>query len=180
MNAQELLEKGSGTTQEALEIFDNLPPVDLEFMKGRWHGGEVYTGHPMEGLLDYSGWYGKLFQSPEEVHPLLFYARKKTRLYAINPQLVPLSPKLPKIKALGWVMALIRPVVKTRKFRARMRMVTYRGKHTGAMVYDHRAIIDVFAKVDEDTMLGIMDLKGDNRPYVFYLRRDDSIFKIKY
>ena len=51
-------------------------------------------------------------------------------------------------------------------------MTTYRGKPTATMVYDNLPINDVFHKVDEDTVLGIMDLKGMKQPFFFVLRRE--------
>ena len=40
------------------------------------------------------------------------------------------------------------------------------------MVYDNLPINDVFRKVDEDTVLGVMDLKGMKKPFFFVLRRE--------
>ena len=39
--------------------------------------------------------------------------------------------------------------------------------------YDNLPINDVFRKVDDNTVLGIMDLKGMKQPFFFVLRRDD-------
>ncbi|MEN0004129.1 MAG: DUF4334 domain-containing protein [Bacteroidota bacterium] len=161
------------TTEEALQLFDTSEPVNLEFMKGQWKGYEIKTGHFIEGLLESTGWYGKLFIDEENVHPLLF-PKNQTQLYSANPFLLPLRLNVPRTPLLATVMKLLRPLVQTKKAKARMRLVKYRGKLTGAMVYDHKAIIDVFAKVDDQTMLGVMDLKGDNQPYFFILERDVS------
>jgi hypothetical protein len=171
-----ILQKKKATVEEALRLFDASPSVSLEFMKGRWKGYEISTGHPIDGLLEASGWYGKLFVNAEEVHPLLFLTLNKSALYAVNPMLIPLNINFPKWKILKSVMALLRPVLNTKKAKARMRMVSYRGKLTGAMVYDHKAIIDVFAKIDERTMLGVMDRKGESQPYIFVLERDDTAY----
>ena len=35
----------------------------------------------------------------------------------------------------------------------------YRGKASASMIYDQKPIIDIFRKIDEDTMLGVMDIK---------------------
>ena len=66
------LENGGYSTEQALTFFDELEEVDLEFMIGRWQGAEFPTNHPMDGLLEASGWYGKEFVDAEFVHPLLF------------------------------------------------------------------------------------------------------------
>ncbi|WP_340373619.1 DUF4334 domain-containing protein [Peribacillus sp. FSL E2-0218] len=41
------------------------------------------------------------------------------------------------------------------------------------MVYDQKSIIDLFRKVDEDTLLGVMDIKDffPDKSYFFVLRR---------
>lgn len=180
ITTDKFLQERKAKLEEAMELFDELEPVDLEFMLGRWKGSEINTGHPMDGLLELTGWYGKLFKSPEEVHPLLFYANNKTQLFSANPGLMPLklSMKLPKSKALGSLIGILRPIFQTKKARARMRMVEYRGKFTGAMVYDQKAIIDVFVKIDENTMLGAMDLKGDPQTYFFLLERDFTEYEL--
>ena len=55
--------------QRALELFDSLEPVDIEFMAGRWQGDGYPTDHPLDGLLEVFHWYGKHFESSEDVHP---------------------------------------------------------------------------------------------------------------
>jgi hypothetical protein len=67
---------------------------------------------------------------------------------------------------------MLRPVLRTRAPRARLRDVEFRGKVSAAMIYDHRPIIDVFRLVDDETLLGVMDLRGMADPYFFILRRD--------
>ena len=47
------------TTVDALAIFDAAPAVEPDFMIGTWHGAEMPTGHPLDGLLAASGWWGK-------------------------------------------------------------------------------------------------------------------------
>ncbi len=179
MTTKDLLEKREATTEEGLAIFDQLEPATLDFMLGRWKGYELKTGHYMEGLLECSGWYGKLFENEESVHPLLISSLNKKRLYAINPLLIPLGINFPKIKALRVVLALLKPILKTKKGKARMRMIDYRGKVTGTMAYDQKAIFDHFAKIDENTMLGVMDLKGSEKPYFFVLERDADHYKLE-
>lgn len=49
----------------------------------------------------------------------------------------------------------------------------YRGKASASMIYDQKPIIDIFRKIDEDTMLGVMDIKNfpSEKSYFFYLKR---------
>ena len=55
---------------------------------------------------------------------------------------------------------------------ARLRLVSYRGKETTTMIYDSLPINDVFRKVDDQTVLGLMDLKGMECPFFFVLQRE--------
>ncbi|MGK7955517.1 MAG: GXWXG domain-containing protein, partial [Crocosphaera sp.] len=52
---------GQTTTEKALQLFDALDTVNLDFMLGRWQGSGLHTNHPMDGFLEISSWYGKEF-----------------------------------------------------------------------------------------------------------------------
>ena len=71
-SCQSILKAGQTTTERALQLFDALEPVSLDFMLGVWQGSGLETNHPMDGLLEASNWYGKEFVDTENVHPLLF------------------------------------------------------------------------------------------------------------
>ena len=43
------------------------------------------------------------------------------------------------------------------------------------MIYDQLPVNDVFRRLDDDTVLGAMDLRGSATPYFFVLTRDDSL-----
>lgn len=168
-----MLQKGA-TQDEAFAFFDQLETVNANEMWGLWKGEEIRTGHPFEGILQASGWYGKDFINEEEVHPLMM-EKGNRELYTINPAFIPLQlpfDKIPK-KLIALTMKLIRPLVKTKKSAARLRMIEYRRKVTAAMVYDKKGIIDIFRKVDDNTLLGIMDIKQfqSDKSYFFLLRR---------
>src|SRR5918994_7397246 len=75
------------TTVDALAIFDAAPAVEPDFMVGTWHGAELPTGHPLDGLLADSGWWGKQFVDTDTVHPLLFPKDGGNALWALNPVL---------------------------------------------------------------------------------------------
>jgi len=158
----------------AAEFFDSLPPIGVPEMIGRWRGSEVPSGHPMDGLLAVSGWYGKEFVDADHVHPLLF--GEPGRLYAVNPKVMPivtlnrLGERFPRWLPPGGQSAF--RGLRTRKHRARLRPVEYRGVVSTAMVYDDLPIIDNFRKLDEDTLFGAMDLRGSDAPYFFLLQRD--------
>ena len=171
---EDILKDRKTASEEALDIFDHLDAVPVDFMIGRWKGFEIKSDHRMDGLLEVAGWYGKLFRSPEEVHPLLFYTRNKIALYAVNPRIVPMHISLPKPYVAGILMKLLKPFLQTKKSAARLRIIEYRGRATATMCYDEKAILDHFARIDDNRVMGVMDLKGVPEPYIFMLERDDD------
>lgn len=178
MLLQEVLPNVPTTTDEALEIFDAAEAIDPAFMIGTWHGDEVPTGHPMDGLLAASGWWGKRFVDAETVHPLLFPTKDNTGLWALNPALafggLGVTSKLPLSLPVSRVIAALRPVLQTRSAKARLRTTRYRGTDTATMIYDQLPINDVFRKLSDVAVIGAMDLRG-SQPYFFVLRRDNSL-----
>ena len=176
MSIIERLNAASATTHEALDIFDALAPVELDFMTGYWKGEGFRTHHPMDGLLEAYHWYGKRFENPEDVHPLVFSTRRGG-VACVNP--VFMGPFLsladnmlmPRLPAAGRLFQLVMPLFTTSKSRARLRMPAYRGKLSATMIYDQLPINDVFRQVDENTVFGIMDRKGMKVPFFFILRR---------
>lgn len=171
----EALQQGAVTTAQALELFDSLDGVDVDFMRGRWRGADFPTGHPMDGLLHRYGWYGKEFVDADHVHPLVFNGVGGRR-YTVNPSLMPIGLVHLVPDALnsvaGRIFPWLKPVFGTRQTAARLRLTSYRGKVSAAMIYDRKPIQDVFRRVDDHTVLGVMDLKGMSQPYFFVLRRD--------
>ncbi|HWU31890.1 MAG TPA: DUF4334 domain-containing protein [Marmoricola sp.] len=162
------------STEEALALFDALPALRAEDVTGRWRGWEIATGHPLDGLLGPTGWYGKQFDDVDHVHPLLFTAADG-EIYSADPKRMPLglAAKLPDsvIAKAAPVAARMKPLVRTNDHAARLRNIEHRGVMTAAMIYDDLAIIDVFRSVDANTLLGIMDYRVHPAPYFFVLER---------
>lgn len=161
--------------EDVLAFVDALPAVRVAELSGAWRGYEIATGNPLDGLLGRFGWFGKRFDGPDEVHPLLF-RDGRGGVVAVNPALAPLAlvvriaPMLRNPLAAG-LFRLVLPLVRTRWPRARLRVVEYRGVASAAMLYDALPVYDAFRKVDEDTVVGLMDMRGLDRPFVFVLRR---------
>lgn len=122
-------------------LFDALPEVPEAFMLGEWDGGVFNTGHPGEGQLEALRWIGKTFRDRNDVDPIVSRGPDGGRV--ANPILGPAS----------------------------LRRVEYRGVVTATMCYDKQPVFDHFRKVDERSVLGVMDRKGDPMPLYFYLRR---------
>ncbi|MDJ0648280.1 MAG: DUF4334 domain-containing protein [Xenococcaceae cyanobacterium MO_188.B19] len=173
-SCQSIIKTGKTTTEQALKLFDALEPVNLEFMLGCWQGSGIHTDHSMDGFLEASNWYGKEFISTEKVHPLLFLDSKgKIFKVAPNPTAMDWVLKLPILKKnyLKPLLTLANSLLKTEKSQARLRMMEYRGKISATMIYDYLPINDSFRKVDENTVLGIMDYKNSPQPFFFVLKR---------
>lgn len=180
MNVSTALTAGSVTTAQALAIFDNLETTEANFMLGSWQGAGFPTDHPMDGLLEAYNWYGKHFVDSEQVHPLVCNALGGKKV-CLNPvYMLPLvgpmgRGSLPKSKLLASLLALVLPLFGSKKGRARLRMTEYRGKSSATMVYDNLPINDVFRKVDDNTLLGVMDFKNTDQPFFFILRREQRV-----
>lgn len=139
---QTFLEAGGPLSAAALlDTYDTLASVDLAFMLGDWDGGVLATGHDGERQMALIGWVGKRFHDRDNVDPIICERPGEGRV--VNP-------------ILG---------------AARLRMVEYRDCVTATMIYDKHPICDHFRKIDNDSVMGIMDRKGDQAPLFFYLRR---------
>ncbi|MGF1490192.1 MAG: DUF4334 domain-containing protein [Prochloraceae cyanobacterium] len=171
---QSILNDKKTTTEKALELFDNLEPVNLDFMWGRWKGEGINTDHPMDGFLENSNWYGKEFVNADNVHPLLF-SNSQGNIFKVapNPTAMQQILKLPilKNKSLKPLLILTNSLLKTKTSQARLRMMEYRGKVSATMIYDYLPINDSFRKIDENNVFGIMDYKNIQQPFFFILRR---------
>ncbi len=176
-SCESILKTGQTTTEKALQLFDSLEPVNLDFMFGRWQGQGLDTDHPMDGFLEASNWYGKEFIDVDNVHPLLFSDTQGNIFKVVpNPTAMRWVLKLPilKNKSLKPLLMLTNSLLKTKTSQARLRMMEYRGKVSATMIYDHLPINDSFRKVDENMVLGIMDYKNSPQPFFFILKRSSQ------
>jgi hypothetical protein len=132
-------------------------------------------------MLAASGWWGKAFLDSEAVHPLLFRTGDGAALWALNPALafggLGLATKIPTLKRQNFAGAIkaLRPALQARGPKARLRTTRFRDVDTATMIYDQLPINDVFRQIDDETVLGAMDLRGIRAPYFFVLRRDESL-----
>ncbi|ASK31865.1 hypothetical protein CEY12_17905 [Chryseobacterium sp. T16E-39] len=169
---EEILENGATSSEKAILFFDELPAVSIDFMLGRWKGEELFTEHPMDGQLKSTGWYGKVFEDAESVGPLLFYTdRDHKETFMVNPISI-MNENQEQYRKEGVFLGDFREQLETKEFKARLRMLEHRGVISATMIYDEAPINDIFRKIDENTVLGVMDLKYVPQPYFFLLRRD--------
>ena len=170
---QQWVEQG-WTAEAGLAFFDSLAAVRPDDMTGQWGGAELPSGHPLDGLLAGYGWYGKRFTDRERVDPLLFMDSGAVR--AVNPARLPLGlalalPRIARTSAAQGLFRLLLPALATDRPGARLRSMEHRGVITAAMIYDAQPIIDHFRRVDEDRLLGLMDLRLTPAPFFFLLTR---------
>ncbi|MYR05012.1 DUF4334 domain-containing protein [Gordonia sp. SID5947] len=127
-------------------VWAALDTVRPEEMFGAWKGDEFTTGHPVNGMLGKAGWFGKTFTSRSDVQPLIC-RNDDGDLFS--------NTELGKGEASLW-------------------SVEFRGEVTASMVYDGQAVIDHFKRVDDNTVMGIMNGKAaviDGRHLYFLLER---------
>ncbi len=133
-----IADKKAYTTEEIMPLYEQLDPIDIDFMLGQWKGGKFDAGK----MPDPINWYGKRFNSRNNAEPLL--ARKPDgEIYSFSK----------------WGMA-------------QLRMVEYKGKVSATLIYDLKPIMDYFRKVDENTLIGLGDFKG-NLTFFFHLTREE-------
>jgi hypothetical protein len=179
----EAVTAGRVSPAEALEIFDSLEPVDVYFMLGAWQGSSFPTNHPLDGALEVYGWHGKRFDSTEQVHPLVFNTPQGGTT-SVNPLWAwPLVGWLdrwpvPKTEAMGRVFQACLFLFSTDQSAARLRSTHFRGRASATMIYDHLPIQDIFRRVDDRTVLGLMDLNGGKSPFFFVLRREQQAMSL--
>ncbi|HWJ81294.1 MAG TPA: DUF4334 domain-containing protein [Nocardioides sp.] len=113
-------------------------------------GGDFATGHVASKVLGKVRWHGKRFDSPLEAVPLVC-RDEQGGLYSNQ-------------EAAGGGEASLWPV-------------EFRGETTATMVYDRMPVLDHFKKVDDATLMGIMNGKlagtfGIEDLYYFWLERE--------
>lgn len=158
----------------ALALFDDLDPVSIEEMLGSWRGTDVETGHRLDGLLESYGWWGKRFDGPEEAYPLVFedaHGRFDVDPAGVPPALVLRSSPLLHQRQLAAPARRLLRLRRTTRPKGRLRMVEHRDVVTATLVYDALPVVDHFREVDADTLLGVMDARGIDEPFVFLLSR---------
>ncbi|MGA8258489.1 MAG: DUF4334 domain-containing protein [Nocardioides sp.] len=131
-------------------LWADLQTVSVEEILGPWRGGDFDTGHLASTVLEQVNWHGKRFDGPLDATPMLCRG-DDGELYS-------------NLKAGGGGEASLWPV-------------EFRGEVTATMVYDRMPVFDHFKKVDDSTLMGIMNGKleaafGVADLYYFWLERE--------
>ena len=161
----------------AFAVFDGLETVSAAELVGLWEGRCVPTGHPMDGVLENLGWFGKRFNADLSADPLLFRFRfGARRLTPVDPSLIPVDwafrfHRFGRTRLARNLFSHLARHLRARGPAARLRAVRFRDVTSAAMVYDGQPIIDHFRKIDDDAVLGAMSIHGKERHYFFRLDR---------
>lgn len=125
------------------EVWAALPTVRSADIVGSWKGDEFHTGHKMNGQLAAARWFGKNFKSVDDVEPIVCYD-DDGNLFSNN--------ELSRGGASLWD-------------------IEFRGEVTATMVYDGQPVFDHFKKVDDNTLMGIMNGKRQrvSGNYLYFL-----------
>lgn len=150
----EIIENNTTITEaKAFELFDQLEPVEIDWLLGPWTGGPVETGHKTSKWCEDLNFAGKTFTSPNDVLPVWVYNGEGVR-------------------------SVYEP-----SGTARLREVKYRGVVTAALIYDNGPIIDAFRKIDENTLISAADNKNKPvatwGTFFFYLKRGELPQKVQ-
>lgn len=159
--------------QTAFEEFRHLSPVEPAELVGLWKARGIATGHPLDGVLENLGWFGKRFTADLRADALLFRSGAR-RLTAVDPSPIPLGlalrfHRLGRTRAARNLFSYLQPRLSARGPVATLRLLPFEGVLSAAMVYDRKPITDHFRRIDEDRLMGMMVITGDERRYFFEL-----------
>ena len=131
-------------------LWADLATVEVPEILGAWRGGDFSTGHVASKVLEKVRWHGKRFDDALSAVPLVCRG-DDGELYS-------------NTEAAGGGEASLWPV-------------GFRGEVTATMVYDRLPVLDHFKRVDDSTLMGIMNGKLDSAfgvkdLYYFWLERD--------
>jgi len=147
-------------------------------MVGLWKGRGIPAGHPFDGVLENLGWFGKRFTPDMRADALLFRLSER-RLVAIDPAKIPLRLALRfhdvgRMRFARNLFSYLHRGMRARGPAAALRTVVFGGVESVAMVYADQPIVDYFRRIDEETIMGAMTIRGDDRIYFFELDRVDG------
>ncbi|ADV83772.1 DUF4334 domain-containing protein [Terriglobus saanensis] len=113
-----------------LELFDHLDPVSCDEIYSRWAGECFQTGHWAVKTLTDMKWYGKWFQTKMNCAPLICF----------NEEGDLFSNQILGGEGILWT-------------------AEFRGKVSATLSYDSQPMFNHFRRVDENTLMGIMQEK---------------------
>jgi hypothetical protein len=163
----------------AFDYFDSLGVASITELTGLWQGHGIASEHPLDGVLENLGWYGKRFTADLRADALLFAVRPHG-LVAIDPGMIPLKLALRfhrfgRTRVARNCFSYLQKIWRAKGPVASLRSMSFRGKTSAAMVYDRQPITDYFRRIDDERLLGAMAVEGDGQHYFFVLTRTKSL-----
>lgn len=156
-----------GRQEERIAWFASMKPVLPEEMVGLWRGTGIPSGHPLDGVMENLGWFGKRFQPDLKADALLFQCRPG-RVVPLEPSFFPielairLAPFAKTFVARN-LFSHLQEVFRARDTTAMLTLRRIDGAETTAMVYDKQPIADFFRRVDDHEVAGMMVVDATNR-----------------
>jgi hypothetical protein len=142
-------------TETFLELFSELEPVSIDFMISLWRAvsfGRTPAARtaaqpapgplPQREGLGMNNIYGKRFITRDDVEPVVCFADDGSLVGSADFGV------------------------------ARLRELSFRGTSSAGLVYDQRPWIDYFRKLDDNTLVAAIDIKGRPMGMGFFLVRD--------
>ena len=139
---QYLKQKDKISTNQLDDFFAQLDPIDIEELIGKWQGSVFFMG-----------------LSKLEIVLKNFYILKWFGKLFLNSN---------QVKAL--IFSFLGIKFNIPGGTAVLRKIEYRGKVSTSMIYNYLPIIDNFRKIDDQTVMGVTEIKGRVGIY-FYLKR---------
>lgn len=164
--------------QTALERFRRLPPIGQHDLVGLWRGRGIPSDHPLDGILENLGWFGKRFTPEMRADALLFRSGER-RLIAIDPRRIPLRlalhfHKLGRTRFARNLFSYLERRLRANGPVASVRMLAFDGIASAAMTYDEQPIVDHFRRIDDKRLMGMMVMTHDDRLFFFELEHVDG------
>ncbi len=164
--------------QMVMQEFQRLPSIEPREMIGLWTGRGIPSGHPLDGVLENLGWFGKRFTAQMRADALLFRLGER-RLIPIDPARIPLRlalrfHKIGKTRAARNVFSYLQRLLLAKGPVASLKTMSFQGVASAAMVYDDQPIVDHFRRMDDRRVMGAMTIQDDDRIYFFELDRLDE------
>ena len=140
--------------EKLLELFSHLDPVTVDSMIGLWRvvafgraardpiAIQLNPGPlPQREGLGMRKLYGKRFVTRDDAEPIVCFAEDGSLVASVDFGV------------------------------ARLRELSFRGTASAGMVYDQQPWIDYFRKLDDDTLVAMIDMKGTPMGIGFFMLR---------
>ncbi|ODV89284.1 hypothetical protein CANCADRAFT_3912 [Tortispora caseinolytica NRRL Y-17796] len=171
----EILESKHLPEKEALEFYLDLEPMELHELRGGWKGSTLYTDHPLDNKMASFGWHGMFFKNNEVVYPSIWNANDGSKFIADPLKVITAVQSSTAPDIMGSPQSYL-----TTSDSARIRMVVSYDHPTATLIYNNLPIYDSFKRIDDDRIVGLVDMKGVDKPYFFMMTRDPDLASIVY